>query len=307
MSPPDRLSDADLPQIPAAASSSNAVVAVDAEAPPSSAADGGRVVAELQRFLGSRKPKEGPDYVRHVVIRKLYGRGKRKVRIDRELVDMLTQMAVVRALEAKAPPWTTLGVPGWVKRLTRRTIADYFRERKADDENLDRSEDAGAVPEERHAPSPDWGAREHLIAKYLESIIGDDPYRKRTFQLMMEKEVAGRSLDELAHNVGVTPAVLSSRFYKLRQELIPRVNIMDREKPRRAILLLIFLIGTGAVAFVVWLIVHMLTPQWASPPPAHRVHAPRAVVAPPPTLDNAQPTQPPSPPPEDDGNGKKTP
>ena len=238
------------------------------------------MAAALRRFLASSAPKEGPAFVRGVVIRKLYG--PKAVTIDPELVDELTQLAVTRALGARKLPWTRLTIPGWTARVTRRAIATYFRTRKEDEEYLDRNPELEAAeqPGERHAPHTDWGAREHLICKYLEGLIGHDARKKDTFRLMMEHEVGGFSVAELAAKNGTTANALSLRFTKLRKELAPHVSIMDEEKPRRAILSVLLLLLLGGIVLLVILLSNWLAPPPV--PPAEPALLPTATVAPPP-------------------------
>jgi hypothetical protein len=150
---------------------------------------------------------------------------------------------------------------------------------------------------DRHEPATDWGAREHLIVKFLEARIGDDPRKVETFRLLMEARVVGRSLEELAREQRTTPTALKKRLQRLIDELIPHVSIMDREKPRRMFLLALFFFGAMALlAVVVALLWNVLRPP---PPPALPVVEPPAPSAsappapePPPEFDNALPTQP---------------
>jgi hypothetical protein len=248
-----------------------------------------RMVAALLRFLESKDRDRGRAFIRGVVLHKLYG--KKRKGIDTDLVDELTQMAWLRALEARMPPWTEWGIPGWVARVTKRTIADSFRMREADEKELEPGVDVGELPGDRHGPHTDWGAREHLIAKYVEELIGDDAGKKHTFRLMMEKEVVGRSVQELAVQEGTTPNALSLRFTKLRKELYPDVATMDEEKPRRTVILTVLLFsGLGvlvAIAAVLWSLLApaQLRPEPPPPPPT-------ATTAPSPSLDIAQPPTP---------------
>jgi hypothetical protein len=251
--------------------------------PPGSRKERMRVA--LMRFIESREHKQGRSFIRGVVLQKLYGNKRDKIDVD--LVDELTQLAALRAV-AKTPPWTEMGIPGWVSRVSRRAIAEFFRSRADDKEYLDRDVDAAEEGGERHEPAPDWGAREHLIAKYLEDRIGDDARKKDTFRLMMEHEVAGHDLADLAVAHHTTESALSNRFYKLRKELVPSISIMDKEKPRRAILFGLFFVGLLAVAAIVialWNLLQPLPPP-APPPPEP---APSASAAPEPTLDIALP------------------
>jgi DNA-directed RNA polymerase specialized sigma24 family protein len=276
-----------LPANDAAPSSGRAVSAVDEEGPPPSAVTAGRVRVALRAFLASRKKNEGDDFIRGVIHRKL------GTDLDPALLEDLMYQAHLDALEAKSPPWTVGGIRGWVFRVTRRAIAHYFEARKADDENLD-PEGVAADQFDRHAPSTDVGAREHLICKWLAKHVGDDPVRRDTMQVMLEKEVAGRSLGELAAERGTTVSALSNRIHKLRKELAPKATLMDREKPRLFILGALWLCGLGAFVAAVVVVWGLLFPAPPPPPPRPVLPVPSASAAPAPapTFDQAFPTQP---------------
>jgi DNA-directed RNA polymerase specialized sigma24 family protein len=269
-------------------SSSGAVAAIEDEAPPSMDAGESGVIVALRRFLASRQKDEGRQFVWGVVVLKLYGPRPKKINV--ELVEDITHLAIVRALEAKTPPWTVGGIRGWVRRVTKCVIADYFSEREDDEEYLEPGVEVADLAGDRHGPHTDWGAREHLVAKYIESQIGEDAYKVESFRMMMENGVAGRSLDELAAEHRTTPTALSNRFLRLRAQLAPRVSIMDREKPRRAILLALFFLGAAALvalAIVLWSHLFPLPPSTILPVPSAS-----AAPAPAPSFDNALPTAP---------------
>ena len=283
---PDPSSDTSLPANDAAPSSGRAVSAVAEEEPPPSGVTESRVRVALREFLGSKEKNKGSDFMRGVILRKL---GKD---LDPGMLDDILHLAHVDAMEGKSPPWTVGGVRGWVFRVTRRAIAHYFQARKEDEKYLD-PDAVVAYQFDRHAPSPDWGARELLICKWLEKQVGDDPVRRDTMQVMLEKEVAGRSLAELAAERGTTVSALSNRIHKLRKELAPRVALMDEEKPRLFILGALWLFGLGAVVTAIVLAWQVLFP--APPPqPPRPLPVPSASAAPQPapTFDNAFPTQP---------------
>lgn len=278
-------SDTSLPANDAPPSSGRAVSAfADAEPPPSGVSLG-RVHAALLEFLASKAEKKGGDYIRRVIIRKL---GKD---LEPALMDDLIQLAHARALDARTPPLFEWAIPSWVGRVTRCAIADYFRNEEDDDENLDRDAESSDWLD-RHAPQTDWGARELLICKWLEKQLGDDPVRRRTFALMLEHNVVGRSLEDLAVENDTTVTALANRMHKLRKELAPRLALMDQEKPRRAIFLLLFLFGAGVLGAILYFLLRGPIPIAPTATPALRP-APTAtasVVAP--TFDNAFPTQP---------------
>ena len=123
----------------------------------------------------------------------------------------------------------------------------------------------------------------------------------KTFRLMVEHEIHGRTLAELAAENRTTEGALSSRFYKLRQELIPRLALMDQEKPRRAIFLLLFLFGCGVIAAVLYLLFHGPTPIAPTATPVLRPAPTTTASVVEPTFDNALPTEPSASPDEDPG------
>ena len=282
----DPSSDTSLPTNDAAPSSGRAVAAFVDEPPPPSGVSVNPVKTALLEFLASRERKKGRDYIKGVIIRKL-GQD-----IEPDLLDDLAQYAMHEALEARSPPWTVGGIPGWVGRVTRRQIAHYFQARQDDQENLD--PDAHAHdPSDRHAPQTDWGAREQLICKWLEKEIGPDPRRRETFKLILEHEIADKSLKELAIEHRTTERAIANRIHKLRKELAPKVALMDEEKPRRFVLLALFGLGFAAVLFVLYLLLQpLLSP--ARPPPPAMVPAPVPTLsaAPLPVFDQALPTTP---------------
>jgi DNA-directed RNA polymerase specialized sigma24 family protein len=282
---PDTSSDPSLPANDAAPSSGRAVSAVADEAPPPSGVTANRMTLALHLFLSSKEKKKGEDFLRSVIVRKL------GPDLEPDLMDELVQLARTRALDARSPPWTVGGIPSWVGRVTRRAIADYFRAREDDEENLD--PDAHAHdPFDRHAPQTDWGAREHLIAKWLEKQIGPDPRRRETFKLILEHEIADKSLKELAVEYGTTERALANRFHKLRKELAPKVALMDQEKPRRTVLLALFFLGACAFVAVLYALWHLWLPPAPPPPRMLPEPAPTASAAPAPTFDQALPTTP---------------
>ena len=291
------LSDPSVPANDAAPSSGRAVSAVAAapssaravgasaeeDEPPPSGVSPRPVIAALRQFLASREERKGDDWIRRVIIRRLGDD------LEPALLADLAQLAHTRALEAKSPPWFLGGIPAWVARCTRRAIADYFRARKDDEDNLQPGVEIGDLAGDRHGPATDWGAREYLITKWLGKQIGDNPRKVATFRLMVEARVVGRSLGELARENHTTESALSNRFNKLQKELAPKVALMDEENSRMFILgLLLFGLGGLGIAMVVLLLRTLAAP----PPPLPILPAPSASAQPAPTFDNALPTQP---------------
>jgi len=277
--------------IPAPPSSGNALATVS-NIPPRESKD--RITVALHRFLASKHENEGQAFVRGCIIFKLYGHKPKT--IEPEIVDEVAQTAQREALELRWPPWTIGGIPGWVKRLAERNVAAYFDKQKKDRKYLQPGGDIEESAWDRNAPETDYGAREHLIVKYMKPLVGDDPYDKETYRLMWEKEIVGHSLGELAAEKGTTAKALSDRLYKLRKRLAPKVSIMDREKPRRAILIFLIVGAAASVLLTLWYLFH----PTASPPEEKPQPAPSATAgpAPVPTFNQALPKPPVPAPPE---------
>ena len=275
--PPESDEDVVSGDVPAPASSSGAVEAVASVAPPRAREDRGRIIVALQRFMASKQGDEGRAFVRAVIVVRM------GADIEPALLDELIHLAVKRCLEAKSPPWFESTIRSWVARCTRRAIAEYFRSRESDEKNLEPGADPAATFD-RHLPGTDWGARGHLIAKWLEKQLGDDPFRRETFRLMVAYEVDGWTLAELAEKHRTTPSALSNRFFKLRQELIPRVRTMDDEKKRMMVL---FFLGFGGLAAAVAIAVVVMGILYPSRPPYVPPHPQRTYVEP--TFDQAEP------------------
>jgi DNA-directed RNA polymerase specialized sigma24 family protein len=305
--------------------SSGPVSARDAgeEAPPSSGTYT-RVRGAILLFVSSRKENEGRDFVVRAVERKL-GNG-----VAPAMLEDIVQASLAEAVECRWPPWTVGGVPSWLARLTRRQVAAYFRAergqkkrkpgqpdepeptarprsataRNAEAARLDAHDDAEHAPRveprertewirDRTSPPTDERARARLIHDYMARLIGDDPRKVDTLELMKEHAIDGFSLAELAAREKTTERALANRFHKLRKELAPQVRVMDDEKKRRTILALVLLFFVGALLAIFFWLWHALAPPPA--PPAVPELAPRpSASAPllPPVFDNANPTRP---------------
>jgi hypothetical protein len=262
-----------------------------------------KVVAAIRRFVGSRLDDEGPRFIRRAAIRRLYGRkppsdphapaphGKKKDDREEALLDEIVSATVQRALGARSPPWFLWGIPGWVTRLTHRTIYAHFHDREDDIEYIAHGVDPAGVVSRTYAafPRTDYGARAHFLAKRLKELFKDDPVREKTFRLMWAKDVDGWTLEELAAENGTNVAALSAAFYRLRKELGPKIRAWDDENNRRTFIF--FLIGlaiAGVIALIAWL-------QEPTVEPRPRVirPVPTVTVAPRPTFDQALPPTPP--------------
>jgi hypothetical protein len=236
--------------------------------------------ADLQRFLASRKQNEGRAFLRSVVVKRL------GPDIEPALLDELVQLAATRCMEAKSPPVLVLRIKSWAAIVTRRAIVEYFRGGEDDQRNLNRDVNVADLSERQ--PGTDWGARGHLLDKWLEAQLGPDDTRRHTFNLMCEHNLHGRSLEELAAREGTTANALSARFYKLRNELAPKLAAMDDEKKRPMLLFALFLGGFALLAVIVVLLWHLLVPPSGAPLPPAPPAVPSATFTEP-TFDQAQP------------------
>lgn len=279
-----------------------------------------RVHAAILAFLSSRKDNEGRDFVIREVKTRL------GADVPRAMLDDIVQAALTEAVECRWPPWLPSKVPAWLRRLTRRQIAAYFRKEKGrQDEKNERPEptarprDVGArnleaarieargdddrtgksvEPAERtgwvpdhDSPPTDERARARLIHDWLAKQIGDRPAKVQTLGLLKEHEVDGWSLAELAVREKTTERALANRFYKLRKELEPKVRRMDDERTRRGVIWLLLLLGAmGVIALVVWLLSAVLSPATPEPPVIAPEPKPApSVIAPPPVFNQALP------------------
>jgi hypothetical protein len=69
--------------------------------------------------------------------------------------------------------------------------------------------------------------------------------------MMVQHHVEGFSLEELAKEHRTTAEAIAARMYRLSKELGPKAKLMDRERPRRAILFFMFLVGAAAAVVIV--------------------------------------------------------
>ena len=182
----------------------------------------GRVVRFLNRFLRSHDPDEGIAFMRKVIIARLRKllkrRGRTDVKIEVELVDEIAQRAFTEAIEMRWPPWTPFGIEGWVTRICHRSIAAHYKGQKRHNERTDDSVDVDELPGDRAFPETDYGARAHLLVKFMEHQLDGDPAKEKTFRLMWAHHNDGFTLEELAAREGTTPNALSARFYRFRVE-----------------------------------------------------------------------------------------
>jgi DNA-directed RNA polymerase specialized sigma24 family protein len=183
----------------------------------------------LVGYIASRQRGEGPDRIRGIVIRSLYGDAPEG--IDEVLVGDIADASVARALLTRSPPKAEESIPVWMARLVQRVIASHLRALAVARARFDGSCDLAEWPDPRPEPT-DWGARAHLLAKWLDRALGDDARRRDTMRMMAKFRLEGWSLAEIAQESGTTPLALKMRFHKLRKELAPKVARMDRGSRR---------------------------------------------------------------------------
>jgi DNA-directed RNA polymerase specialized sigma24 family protein len=181
----------------------------------------------LARFLGSSQDGEGLAYVRGIVVRRLYGKLPDPRDVDQRHVDELASDVAERAFQATSSPPDFDGIRRWLPQLVRSAHADRVRREERDRARIDRAADVFNWAD-RHAPATDWGAREHLLCKWLGFRL-DNPVKRESFRMMFEANVEGRTLEELARKYHKTPNAIEARIRKLRRELGPKVAVMDRQ------------------------------------------------------------------------------
>jgi DNA-directed RNA polymerase specialized sigma24 family protein len=284
--PPD-----DPPDSSSAPATGSVATAADAEAPPESGIRPRNAREALVAFMGSARADEGLGFIRGVIVRRLYGDNPEGV--DEELVKDIAAKAAARAIKTESPPWTVGGVRPWVARLTICAIADYFRYREREKGHVDHSFDISNYFD-RRAPGTDWGAQAHLVCKWLERHLGDDPFRRETFRMMYLHNCEDYSLADLAKQYRTTPEAVASRMYRLSRELGPKAKLMHRENARRAIIIFFFGAGVAVLvaifALVVWPLLRPAPQPHAPPIPATPVPSASASAGPAPSFDQAVPT-----------------
>ena len=168
-----------------------------------------------------------------------------------------------------------------------RAAADWRRHDRT--RKIDRSVDVQQLAGSRFPP-PDWPARERMLEKWRRWAMGNDPVKLETYRCMDRHENEGESIEDLARELGITPNALSLRISRLRKELIPKVRMMDREKPRMFILFLLWFAGAAIVVALLLLVFLRVRPTPLPVPlPAPRP-TPSASAGPAPsTFDQALP------------------
>jgi DNA-directed RNA polymerase specialized sigma24 family protein len=188
----------------------------------------------LARFLASTDDGEGQAYVRGIVVRRLHGKLPDPRDVDQQLVDELASDVAARAFEARSSPPDFDGIRRWLPRLVRSALADRVRREERERARIDRAADVFNWAD-RHAPGTDWGAREHLLCKWLERWL-DNPVKRQTFRMMFQTNLEGHTLEELARMYLKTPNAIEMRIRKLRSELGPKVAVMDRQNAGTVVL-----------------------------------------------------------------------
>lgn len=209
--------------------------------------------------------------------------------IQPALLDDLQQCSNMTALTARALPWFHFAIEGWVRRVTRRAVVNYFRRGQVHDKYLDHDKLA-ELQADKDSGEADEGARERMITAWLEKQAAGNPAEQATLRLMAEHEIEGLSLGELAKRENTTPNALSLRFSKLRKKYLPRLALMDDEPKRRTFFLLLLILGPFVVlAGVLWLLWSREVLQVPAPPAVPLRPVPTATALPEPSFDQALP------------------
>jgi len=241
-------------------------------------------------------------------------------RVKPENVENLVQDALVEALGApeRNLPAREEALPAWLATIARRTIADFVVKQKrraayeapmpghwGTDEGHDDGDDEGPrrshpdlEPEPSHDPRAALGGDPEvnawLVREWLERQVARHPRDRETLALLVE-HAGGKTYEQIAQELGVPLAALSSRILRFKSKYMPRY----RRWRSRAILLL--LLGAAAIvaAIVLWILSSRPAdigpdPYRAPPSPAP---APSVTASAPDPFERALPTQPPTQPP----------
>jgi DNA-directed RNA polymerase specialized sigma24 family protein len=181
----------------------------------------------LTRFMRSAQDDEGPAYVRGIVVHRVYGDNHDPRDVDQQYVDELASDVAARAFEARSSPPDFDGIRRWLPRLVKSALADRTRREERERARIDRAADAYDWAD-RNAPGTDWGAREHLLCKLLDLWL-DNPVKRETFRMMFQTNLEGHTLAEVARMCLKTRKAIEMRTRKLRNELAPKVAVMDRQ------------------------------------------------------------------------------
>jgi len=179
-------------------------------------------------FLRRRDPGAGVAYIRGIIVNRELGDKADPEKIDQLLVEELASDVIARGLRAANCPPDADGIRRWLPELVKNAAIDRSRRDQKDRGWIDRGADAYAWAD-RRAPGTDWLARAWLLDRCLDRWLAGDPAHEQTFEMMCRKHLHGWSLDDLAELYPLTPNAISLRIRKLRDQLAPKVAVMDRE------------------------------------------------------------------------------
>jgi DNA-directed RNA polymerase specialized sigma24 family protein len=239
-----------------------------AEAPPR-VADARPLVAEVPLAPVRLPTTPANDLVRsaleaYVSSREKLAQMRRQVarKVPGDDVDDVLNDAVKRALDAKSPPDTVNGIPGWMRTLVRREIARYYRKKKARDEHEALTERIDEVVDPRTEEG--WNVDGVLIRPWLEKQVEGDERDEELFDILMEKARSGMTYEALAVKHGMTLPALTSRIFVFKRKYGPR---FDRYKRNTFLLLLLGGVAAIALALVLWWLLGARAFQHAQTPP----------------------------------------
>jgi RNA polymerase sigma-70 factor (ECF subfamily) len=135
---------------------------------------------------------------------------------SRAAAEELLQAAFVKALERGAELRDAESAVAWFYRLLRNALIDFYRHRGAERRTLDR----------QAAEAPLFAeAAPELEAAICECIHGLIPTLKKEYTALLRAvEIEGRSVTDVARDLGITPGNAAVRLHRGRQALKARLE-----------------------------------------------------------------------------------
>jgi RNA polymerase sigma factor (sigma-70 family) len=229
--------------------------------------------AETRAFVGKAETQR---YIRSVVCRRLGPDA------PEDLVDDLVQTANEEMLKATRGPRALTTARGWAAAVTRYTVVQYFRRKKAAAKWLLLDEDIEERPNVVAEPSGDL-----LIGPWLARAVEGTATDEETLEILLRRAETGKTLESIAEDFGMRPGTLRKRVFDFKHTYEPRW------RRRQQTLMIVILLGAAAVAVAVWQLLrpaHYEIGPDPTPPVLSQAPAPKVV----PTDTPFEPAQPPT-------------